>query len=130
MTRRFLRASPVRRACALSALAVCALAGAAAPALAEGPIPMKLFKIITIRDEVVVGLNDDELRSFGPKADLDNLANQIATAGQLTVWQYVVKKGDDGALRQTPGQRVAIFKTDTLRIEPYVSGLPVDPPKE
>jgi hypothetical protein len=96
---------------------------------AEGSAPMKLFKIITAKDEIVVGLSEEELRGFGPKADLDNLANQIAFAGQLTVWQYAVKKGDDGSLRQAPAKRVAVFKTDTLRIEPYATPLPVDSPK-
>jgi hypothetical protein len=114
------------RGLALAAL----IAGAAGSSLAEGSAPMKLFKIITVKDEIVVGLSDAELRSFGPKADLDNLAHQIAFAGQLTLWQYAVKKGEDGGLRQAPAKKVAVFKTDTLRIEPYATPLPVDPPKE
>jgi hypothetical protein len=87
-------------------------------AIAQQKTP-KLFKIITAKDEVVVGLADDELRSFGAKPDLDNLAEHLAAAGQMTVWQFAIKKDADGALVQAPLRRVAIFKTDTLRIEPY-----------
>jgi hypothetical protein len=116
------------RAVAASAAGAAMVVCFAGSGFAEGSAPMKLFKIITAKDEIVVGLSDDELRSFGPKADLDNLANQIAFAGQLTLWQYAVKKGDDGSLRQAPAKRVAVFKTDTLRIEPYATPLPVDAP--
>ena len=87
-------------------------------AIAQQKTP-KLFKIITAKDEVVIGLAEDELRSFGPKPDLDNLAQHLADAGQMTVWQFAVKQDADGALVQAPLRRVAIFKTDPLRIEPY-----------
>jgi hypothetical protein len=90
---------------------------AAMPANAQSAV--KLFKMITAKDEVVIGLTDEELRSFGPRADLDNLAERLAVAGQITVWQYAVTRGADGALVQAPLRRVAVFKSDTLRIEPY-----------
>lgn len=82
-------------------------------------VAVKLFKMITAKDEVVIGLTGEELRSFGPRADLDNLAERLAAAGQITVWQYAVTRGADGALVQAPLRRVAVFKADTLRIEPY-----------
>ena len=80
---------------------------------------VKLFKIVTAKDDVMIGLTDSELKSFGSGPDLDNLAQRLASAGQITVWQYAVKHGDDGNLIQAPLRRVAIFKTDTLRIEPF-----------
>lgn len=86
---------------------------------------MKLFKIVTPRDDIVIGLADDELRSFGPAADLDNLAQQLAGAKQLTVWQYAVRKGTNGELQQAPMRRIAVFASDTLRVEPYTTPLPV-----
>jgi hypothetical protein len=105
-------ASTLRRigACAI------ALSLASAPAVAQG---VKLFKVITAKDEIVIGLSDDELRSLGPRADLDNLAERLAAAGQMTVWQYAVTRAADGSLVQGPRQRVAVFRSDTLRIEPY-----------
>jgi hypothetical protein len=94
------------------------LVGVACMSKAEESTMMKLFKVVTPKDDVVIGLAAEELRSFGPAADLDNLAQHLATAGQMTVWQYAVKKDKDGSLVQAPLRRVAIFKADTLRIEP------------
>src|SRR5829696_4251136 len=93
------------------------LALSAWPAAAQSGV--KLFKMITAKDEVVIGLSDEELRSFGPRADLDNLAERLALAGQITAWQYAVTRVADGSLVQAPLRRVAVFKTDTLRIEPF-----------
>ena len=80
---------------------------------------IKLFKMITAKDEVVIGMTNDELRSFGPKPDVDNLAEHLVSAGQISAWQYAVKKADDGSLVQAPLKRVAVLKSDTLRIEPF-----------
>jgi hypothetical protein len=98
-------------------LAVAALA-VGQPARADEAVP-KLFKIITAKDEVVIGLADDELRSFGPASDLENLANRLVSVGQITVWQYGVTRASDGTTVEGPLRRVAILKSDTLRIEPY-----------
>src|SRR5262245_21284802 len=73
---------------------------------------VKLFKIISPKDEIVIGLSADELRTFGPRPDLDNLAQHLASAGQMTVWQYAVRKDPSGALQQAPLRRVAIFRND------------------
>jgi hypothetical protein len=89
-----------------------------------------LFKIISQKDEVVIGINGDELRTFGPLPDLDNLAQHLASAGEMTVWQYAVKKNQGGDLQQAPLRRIAIFKNDTLRIEPYATPLPVINPAQ
>jgi len=80
---------------------------------------MKLFKIVTDKDDVVVGLSEDELKSFGAGPGLDALARHLAKEGQMTVWQYAVQRGGDSSLVQAPLKRVAIFKTSTLRIEPF-----------
>jgi hypothetical protein len=37
----------------------------------------------------------------------------------MTVWQYAVQRGGDGGLVQAPLKRVVVFKTGTLRIEPF-----------
>ncbi len=101
------------------AAALCLALGVALPALAADADAVKLFKLITPKDEIVIGLTGEELRSFGPTADLDNFAQHLGTAGEMTVWQYAVKHGTDGALQQAPLKRVAIFKHETLRIEPF-----------
>lgn len=91
---------------------------------------MKLFKIVSPKDEVVIGLSSDELRSFGSAPDLDNLAQRLASAGQITVWQYAVRKDQSGALQQAPLRRIAVFKNDTLRIEPYTTPLTIVAPEQ
>ena len=91
---------------------------------------MKLFKVVSQKDEVVIGLTTDELRTFGPLPDLDNLAQHLASTGTMTVWQYAVRKDPSGTLQQAPLRRIAIFKNDTLRIEPYASPLTVISPEK
>jgi hypothetical protein len=92
--------------------------------------PIKLFKVITAKDEVVIGLTDPELRSFGPRGDIENLAERLVSAGQVTAWQYAVQRAADGSTVQAPLRRVAVFKSDTLRIEPYnPAPLKAIPPK-
>ncbi len=77
-----------------------------------------LFKIVTPKDEVVIGVVG---------TDLDALAKQLVVNGQITVWQYAVHKAASGDLEQIPLRRIAIFRQDTLRIEPYTSPLKVLP---
>jgi hypothetical protein len=89
------------------------------PLFAQDKAAIKLFKMITAKDEVVIGLSEEEVRSFGPRSDVDNVAERLVSAGQITAWQYAVKKAADGALVQAPLRRIAVLKSDTLRIEPY-----------
>ena len=110
-------------------------AGTAAAALMVGMAmaadsPMKLFKVVTVKDETIVGVSGEELRTYGPATDLENLANRLATVGQLAVWQYAVRKGSDGQLQQAPNQRIVIFSSGTARIEPYATPLPIIAPTQ
>ena len=127
MTQSF--AAPIRRL-ALGAAAVLALGIAAAGAADPEKPKMKLFKVVTQRDETVIGIKEEELRAFGPAGDLDNLAQRLGTAGMIVVWQYAPKKGSDGQLQQAPAQRIAVFASGISRIEPYATPLPVVAPAE
>ena len=102
------------------------------PSLPAQNVAMKLFKIITPKDEIVIGLPDAELRSFGQRPDVDNLADRLISAGQVSAWQYTIRKASDGSLVQAPQHRVAVFRTETLRIEPFnpapLKVLPPDQP--
>lgn len=91
---------------------------------------MKLFKVVTQRDETVIGIKEEELRTFGPAGDLDNLAQRLGTAGMIVVWQYAPRKGSDGQLQQAPAQRIAVFASGIARIEPYATPLPVVAPAD
>ncbi len=89
----------------------------------------RLFKLVTSKDEVVIGLTAAELQKLGSGPELDRLAKHLAAEGQMTVWQYAVRKDSAGNLQQAPLRRVAIFRNDTLRIEPYATPLPVVAPQ-
>jgi hypothetical protein len=45
---------------------------------------MKLFKIITDKDDIVVGLSAAELKALGSGPELDALARHLAKEGQMT----------------------------------------------
>lgn len=89
---------------------------------------VKLFKIISSKDDVIVGLMSEDLLKPGSGPDLDRFARELADSGQMTVWQYTVRKDTNGNLQQVPLRRIAVFRSDTLRIEPYASPLPVVAP--
>jgi hypothetical protein len=103
----------------LALAAMLALAFGLAPIALAQSATVKLFKIVTAKDEVEIGVTDEELRSFGAGPDIDALAKKLADGGQITVWQYAVQRAPDGSTVHAPLKRVAIFKTDTLRIEPF-----------
>ena len=52
---------------------------------------VRLFKIVSAKDDVVVGLASDELIKFGSGSDLDVFARHLGDFGQVTVWQYTVR---------------------------------------
>lgn len=100
------------------------------PALAQGGA-VHLFKVITLKDEITIGVTAAEAAKLGPAPLLDALATVLTRQGQLTVWQYAVRKGSDGALEQAPLRRVAILKADSLRLEPFnPAPLKIVPPQE
>ena len=121
--------SPRPLALAFATLLTLGTSAAGAADAADKP-KMKLFKVVTLRDETVIGLKDEELRTFGPSGDLENLAQRLGSAGTIVVWQYAPKKGSDGQLQQAPAQRIAVFASGISRIEPYATPLPVVAPAE
>ncbi|MFO1135958.1 MAG: hypothetical protein U1E30_12305 [Rhodoblastus sp.] len=122
MTIAFTRAQALRMF-SLAALAAAAGAKATGAKAAEG---VKLFKIVTARDEIVVGVTDKDLAGEG--SDLARLTARMRAAGQLEVWRYAVRKAANGDLEQAPSTRVMLIFSDTLRIEPYSSPLKALPP--
>ena len=115
-----------RNALAGGALAML-LMTATQPAFSEDTKGMTtLFKIITVKDEIVIGLNDGELGQIGGK-DAGAVAKALAAKGQLTAWQYAVKKGANGDLQQAPLRQVGLMANASLRVEPYASPLAILP---
>ena len=89
---------------------------------------VQLFKVVSSRDEVIVGA-DAAMLGAGSGPAVERLATQLAAKGQLTLWQYASSKDAGGALVQAPLRQVAVFKNELLRIEPYATPLPIQPLK-
>jgi hypothetical protein len=114
-----------RNALAGGALAVL-LTATAQPAFSEDKGATKLFKIITVKDEIVIGLDDAELKDVGG-ADAGAVARSLAAKGQMTAWQYAVKHGANGELQQAPLRQVGLLANSSLRVEPYTTPYVVVP---
>jgi hypothetical protein len=102
-----------------------ALATAASVAWAQDK-PTSLFKVITVKDEIVIGLNAEELGAVGGQ-DAGAVAKALAAKGELTVWQYAVRHAPSGELEQAPLRKIGLLANSSLRVEPYSSPLKVVP---
>jgi len=112
-----------RHAIAGGALAMLLLT-AAQPAFCEDKGKTTLFKIITAKHEILTGLNSDELAKIGG-TDAGAVARALAAKGEMTAWQYAVKKAANGDLQQAPLRQVGLLANASLRVEPYASPLAV-----
>jgi hypothetical protein len=106
------------------ALAVLILAGTQTALAQEAKID--LFKVITVKDEIVIGLSADELKALGG-ADASAVAHALAQKGDLTVWQYNVHRGPNGELQQAPTAKIGLLANSSLRVEPYATPYAVLP---
>jgi hypothetical protein len=106
------------------ALPLLALPGAVA---AQSP-PVRLFSVVTPRDEIVIGLTPAELAALGSGPEAERIARRLVAEGQISAWRYVVARAPDGTTRFAATGRIAVLRQDTTRIEPYSSALPVAPP--
>jgi hypothetical protein len=94
------------------------------PAFAADKV--SLFKVITTKDEVVIGLSDDELAQVDGK-NAGGIAKMLVAKGSMSVWQYAVHKSSTGDLEQAPLHKIGLLATDSLRVEPYATPLKVLP---
>jgi hypothetical protein len=94
------------------------------PALATGKV--SLFRVITSKDEIVIGLTDVELSQLDGR-NAGGVAKTLADKGSMTVWQYGVRKAEAGALEQAPLRQVGLISSETVRVEPYTTPLKVVP---
>lgn len=100
------------------------------PAVAADKV--SLFKVITQKDEIVIGMTDDELAQVDGK-NAGGIAKMLVAKGSISVWQYAVHKSASGDLEQAPLHKVGLIATESLRVEPYASPLrvlPVDDTKK
>ena len=102
-----------------------ALATVASAAWAQDK-PTTLFKVITVKDEIVIGLNAAELAELGSQ-DAGAVAKALHDKGELTAWQYAVRHAPNGELEQAPLRKIGLLANSSLRVEPYTSPLKVVP---
>ena len=110
---------------ARSGVLMLALATAASAAWAQDKATT-LFKVITVKDEIVIGLNAEELAGLGGH-DAGAVAKALAAKGELTVWQYAVRHAPSGELEQAPLRKIGLLANSSLRVEPYASPLKIVP---
>jgi hypothetical protein len=87
---------------------------------------VSLFKVITAKDEIVIGLTDGELAQLEGN-DAGGIAKMLVAKGSMSVWQYAVRKAPTGDLEQAPLRQVGLIASESLRVEPYTSPLKVVP---
>jgi hypothetical protein len=85
-----------------------------------------LFKVVTVKDEIVIGLSATELDQLGGR-DSGVIASSLIAKGTLSVWQYAVRKSSNGDLEQAPLRKIGIIAHESLRVEPYSTPLKVLP---
>lgn len=106
--------------------AMTTLASVAAPAAWAQAGKTTLFKVITAKDDIIIGLSDAELQALGGN-DAGAVAKALAQKGSLTVWQYNVKRGPNNEPQQAPSAKVGLMANASLRVEPYTTPYAVLP---
>lgn len=95
------------------------------PGALSAQVATSLFKVVSVKDEIVVGFSAEELSQLG--GDAGGIARTLASKGTMTVWQYATRKGANGDLEQAPLRKVGLIAHDSLRVEPYATPLKVLP---
>ncbi len=85
-----------------------------------------LFKIVTTKDEIIIGLSTDELKAIGG-SDAGAIAHALAQKGDMAVWQYNVHRGANGELQQAPTAKIGLIANSSLRVEPYTTPYAIVP---
>ncbi len=101
----------------------------ATQALGQTPMSVSLFKVVTVKDEVFIGLNAQEIEALGgpDKSPAGRIAGALADRKELTVWQYVHRKTASGDIEVVPLHQIGILAHESLRVAPYSSPLAVLP---
>ena len=114
---------------ALQAATLAFLFASATHAWGQAQVPVSLFKIVTVKDEVVIGLNTQELQALGgpEKAPAGVIASALASRKELTVWQYAVRKAANGDSEMAPLHQIGLLPHESLRVLPYSTPFAVLP---
>jgi hypothetical protein len=94
------------------------------PALAADKV--SLFKVITTKDEIVIGISEGDLAQMESQ-NAGGVAKMLVAKGSMSVWRYAVRKSAGGDLEQSPLHKIGLIASDSLRVEPYATPLQVLP---
>ena len=94
------------------------------PAFAADKV--SLFKVITSKDEIVIGIGEADLAQM-EGGNAGGVAEALVAKGSMSAWQYAVRKSAGGDLEQAPLHRIGLIASDSLRVEPYATPLKVLP---
>ena len=92
------------------------------PAFAADKV--SLFKVITARDEIVIGISEGDLAQMEGQ-NAGGVAKMLVAKGSMSAWQYAVRKS--AGVEQAPLHKIGILALDSLRVEPYATPLKVLP---
>src|SRR5215467_4131710 len=114
---------------ALQAATVAFLSASATYVWGQAQVPVSLFKVVTVKDEVVIGLNTQELQALGgpEKVPAGVIASALASRKELTVWQYAVRKAANGDSEMAPLHQIGLLPHESLRVIPYSTPLAILP---
>jgi hypothetical protein len=108
--------------------ALFAAAALASPAPASANGAMTLLQVVGPRGTVVIGVTARELEAWGRGEAVTIVAERLHAAGTITVWQFAVGRAADGSLQMQPRTRIALLRSEAMRIEPYVAAHPIAAP--
>ena len=85
---------------------------------------MLLFKVVSQKDEVIIGLTEGQLNAAGG-LNAGVVGKMLVANGQLAAWQYVVSRNDAGELVEAPTNLISIIANTAVRVEPYQAEWPI-----
>ncbi len=94
------------------------------PALAVDKV--KLFKVTTPKDQIVIGLTKDEVDRL-PGKNADGVTKVLNDKGSMRVWQYAVRRGVSGEPEQAPVKNFFLTANTAVQIEPYKTEMRIVP---
>lgn len=81
----------------------------------EKPNRMIFFELHRNSEPVVIGMMRDDLLKL-PGRGAERLSNALAQGRPLTVWQYGLRKADDGSYRAAPDRQIELTSADASRV--------------
>lgn len=90
---------------------------------------VRLFKVTTPNQEIVIGLTATELKKMTGK-DAGAVEKALRDGGMLDAWQYATRRGVSGEMEEAPLRHIRLASSDAVRVEIYPTQLKVVPVTE